>query len=178
MAVKVVGGAAGALIVGLFALNALSDGGGEKAEQPVAASAGQSDELPPAGGGAPQGDLLPAGGGPAQAPQDNAKSDQDPRAEQVPREVTLTASPAGRGRVGSVMEISIRNNTGKPLTVMATLVRGDGRSGVVGEGTLAPGSRVVEPGQTAQGTVEFSSSTTPHQVALVDLSGNVVAASN
>jgi hypothetical protein len=58
------------------------------------------------------------------------------------------------------------------------MVKGDGHSAIVGEGTLAPGSRTVQPGETVTGTVEFSTAAAPHQVALLDLSGNVVAASD
>ncbi|MFE0472467.1 hypothetical protein ACFW2V_12720 [Streptomyces sp. NPDC058947] len=73
--------------------------------------------------------------------------------------------------------MTIRNNTDEPFTALATLVQGDGRPAVVGEGTLAPGARVVNPGETVEGTVEFSVGVTPRQVTLWDLSGNLVAAS-
>jgi hypothetical protein len=173
MAVKVMGGVVGAMAVGALIFNA-SSGGGEQNPSTVA-SAEQGEELPPAGGAIQDGDLPAAGGGPQSPRQEEGpvRQTQQP----VHHGVTLSASPHGKGSVGAVVKISVRNDTEKPLTLMATLVRGDGRSGIVGEGTLAPGSRVVEPGGTAEGTVEFSAATAPHQVALVDLSGNIVALS-
>lgn len=174
MAVKVMGGVVGAMAVGALIFNASSGGGGEQNPSAVASSE-QGEELPPAGDAIQDGDLPAAGGG----PQPSRQEEEPVRQTKQParRGVTLTASPSGKGSVGAIVKISVRNDTEKPLTLMATLVRGDGRSGIVGEGTLAPGSRVVEPGGTAEGTVEFSAATAPHQVALVDLSGNIVALS-
>lgn len=174
MAVKVMGGVAGAMVVGALILSASS--GGDDGRTPSAtASAERGGELPPAGGEIQDGDLPAAGGG----PQSPRQGEEPVRQTQQParKGVTLTAASSGKGSVGAIVKISIRNDTEKPLTLMATLVRGDGRSGIVGEGTLAPGSRVVEPGDVAEGTVEFSTATAPHQVALVDLSGNIVALS-
>lgn len=75
------------------------------------------------------------------------------------------------------MEVTITNSTEEAMVVMSSMVKGDGRSAVIGEGTLAPGSRRIEPGETATGTVEFAAKKAPIQIALMDLSGNVVAAS-
>jgi hypothetical protein len=89
--------------------------------------------------------------------------------------VTLSATPSGSGSVGAIVKLTVVNNTDEAVVVMSSMVKGDGRPAVIGEGTLAPGSRRVEPGETA--TVEFATKKAPAQVALVDLSGNVVAAS-
>jgi hypothetical protein len=76
------------------------------------------------------------------------------------------------------MKISIRNNTDKPVTVMNSIIKGDGKSSIVGLGTLAPNkSRTVQPNEEVEGTVEFATDTPPQQVALCDLWGNVVAVS-
>lgn len=93
------------------------------------------------------------------------------------RGITLEVHPSGKGRVGAIVDVTIHNNTDRSLTVLATLMKGDGRPAVVGEGTLAPGSRAVEPGETVEGTLEFASTKAPSQVALFDLSGNLLAAS-
>jgi hypothetical protein len=90
----------------------------------------------------------------------------------------LSAAPVGKGQVGVVMKVTIRNSTDEQVTVLATMVKGDGRPAIVGEGTLAPGLRTIEPGEVVEGTVEFSTNTAPHQVALLDLSGDLVAASD
>ncbi|MCP9209680.1 hypothetical protein [Streptomyces cucumeris] len=74
-----------------------------------------------------------------------------------------------------VMKVKIHNGSDEALTVLATLIKGDGRSAIAGEGTLAPGARGVEPGETVEGTVEFSSGVAPRQIVLLDLSGDVVA---
>src|SRR5690606_2804349 len=170
-AVKVMSGVAGALIIGALALSATSGGGEGGQDSSVTASA-ESGDLPPAGGGVESSDLPAAGAGPDSPPQ------QADAPEQTSGGVTLGVDPSGRGRIGAVVNVTISNETGKPLMVMATLVQGDGRPAVVGEGTLAPGSRTVQPGETVSGTVEFAANAAPRQVALLDLSGNVVAANN
>jgi hypothetical protein len=91
--------------------------------------------------------------------------------------VTLTAVPAGRGEVGVLVEVTIRNDTEDAMTIMPSMMKGDGNSAMVGEGTLAPGSRRIEPGETVAGTIEFAAGEAPAQIVLTDLSGNVVAAS-
>ena len=121
---------------------------------------------------APQGEYLPpAGNGPAEAPVTETPETSPPKV------ATLGFSPSGSGRVGAVVRVRISNDTDERLTLIANLVRGDDRPGIVGEGTLAPGAKVIEPGQTVEGTVEFAVGKPPQQVVLVDLSGNVVAAS-
>lgn len=172
-AVKVVGGAAGAIIAGILVLNAIPGGGGSGDGKPVtSASARQGGGDLPAAGGGPK-DVLPATDGSSQS-----QAQQDSPASAAPKVVTLTAKPFGKGRVGAVMKVTIHNGTDETVTVLATMMKGDGRPAVVGEGTLAPGSRTLQPGQTATGTVEFSTAVAPHQVALLDLSGNVMAASS
>ena len=58
------------------------------------------------------------------------------RAGLVPRSsvepVTLTIEPQGKGRVGAVMEVAIVNNSDEPITLMASLILGDGRTAIVG----------------------------------------------
>lgn len=162
-AVKVAGGVVGVALLGALAINAASKGDEARHAEPTAVE--QEQDLPAAGNG--PGVAVPE------------KSGTASKAPAVPQEtVTLTAEPSGKGRVGAIVKVSIRNDTSDSLTVLATLVEGDGRPAVVGEGSLAPGSRVIEPGNTAEGTVEFSSSKPPGQVVLLDLSGNIVAASN
>jgi hypothetical protein len=108
--------------------------------------------------------------------EDKAESSRGPEkaAEKV---ATITATSSGKGQIGAVVEVSIHNGTDDTLTVMPSLVKGDGRPAVIGEGTLAPGILRIEPGATGRGTVEFASGKAPSQIALVDLAGNVVAAS-
>lgn len=176
-AAKILGVAAGAVIAGTFILGSASgeEEGPKGASAPVAVE--QEGDLPPAGGTFPQGNPPVAEKGPATGGRGEEGA---PTQEQAParQSVTLTAVPSGeKGRVGVIVKVTIHNGTDKPLTVLATLMKGDGRSAVVGEGTLAPGSRTVEPGETVEGTVEFATSEAPRQVSLHDLSGNVVAAS-
>lgn len=157
-AALLVGGSVAVLLVGLLATQGPGgdEGGTGKAGSSVSS--------------AQQGGLPAAGAGPGEAASPQAVQGN-------PASVTLTATPTGRGRVGAVMKVSIRNNTGNALTVLASLVSGDGRSALVGVGTLAPGARTVQPGARAEGTVEFSARTPPRQIVLLDLSGNVVATS-
>ena len=89
----------------------------------------------------------------------------------------MTAVPDGTGSVGAIVKLTIRNGTDETVVVMSSMVKGDSRPAVIGEGTLAPGSRRIEPGETATGTVEFAAKKAPSQVILTDLGGNVVAAS-
>lgn len=168
-AVQVVGGIAGVIVIGVLALGSMPDGDKGKAAASASVSAGPVEDLPAAG-------ALPQGGRPAGGRQTQGTQPAGPAA--IEQTVQLTATPSGKGRVGAIMKISISNGTDEPLTVLASLVKGDGRSAVVGEGTLAPGSRIIQPGETAEGTVEFSAARAPHQVSLFDLSGNLVAASN
>lgn len=157
-------GAAGAAVAGVIVFSVMPHGGsGAPAETQSASSQAPSDSLPAAGGG-------PAG----MPEQDKAKLAEK---TQAPKTVTLTAKPSGEGQVGAVVEVAIHNGTDDTLTVMPSLVKGDGRPAVIGEGTLAPGLLKIEPGETGKGTVEFATSKAPAQIALVDLSGNVVAAS-
>lgn len=117
--------------------------------------------------------MPPAGSGPTELPQDAGTTLVAPS----PRVVTLSAESSGKGRVGIVVKVSIYNGTEDRVTLLANFVKGDGRPALVGEGTLAPSSRVIEPGQTVEGTVEFAMGTMPQQVILVGLSGEIVAAS-
>jgi hypothetical protein len=172
--VKVVGGVAGAVIVGSLFLNAATDGSEQEGKSPATTSTSQSADLPPAGGGVSGEDLPAAGEGPAQSPSRATPPPGQPTAKVV----TLSATPAGKGQVGVVMKVTIRNSTDEQVTVLATMVKGDGRPAIVGEGTLAPGLRAIEPGEVVEGTVEFSTKTAPHQVALLDLSGDLVAVSD
>src|SRR5690606_8765651 len=87
---------------------------------------------------------------------------------QKPKTVTLSATPAGVGQVGAIVKVTITNNTDSAVIIMPSMVKGDGRAAVVGEGTLAPGSREVQPGETVTGTVEFASQKAPGQAVLVD----------
>lgn len=157
--------AAGAAVAGIAIFSAMPGDGGSATPGKVESSASQGDFLPPAGGGAEEGkgDQPPKQEGASQAP--------------VPKVVTLTVTPSGKGATGAIVDVTIHNGTDSALTVMPSLVKGDGRPAMVGEGTLAPGLLKIEPGGTGRGTVEFATSEPPAQVILVDLSGNVVAAS-
>lgn len=159
-------GAAGAAVAGIIIFAAVPHG-----ESAAPASSQKVSSQ------APDGSLPAAGGGPAGMPEeDKAPASEKPRAP-APKIVTISASPAGSGQVGAVVEVVIHNGTDDTLTVMPSLVKGDGRPAVIGEGTLAPGLLKIEPGETGKGTVEFATKKAPAQVALVDLSGNMVAAS-
>lgn len=160
---KIAAGVAGAVVVGVLAVNGVSgNGSGIKGSSPVSA------EWTP-GASAAGADLPAAGGGPAEATRDQAP------AAPVKKEVTLTATPSGKGRIGAVVTIAVHNGTDRPVMVLASLVKGDDRPAVVGEGTLSPGSRVIAPGDTAEGTVEFPVEAAPSRIALVDLRGNIIA---
>jgi hypothetical protein len=158
-------GAAGAAVAGIVVFAAMPHGGSPSPTGSSASSAAQPGGFLPAAGGGPSGD-----------PQDRAEASTSP-VKPKPKTVVLTASPDGSGQVGAVMKVTITNNTDETVVVMSSMVKGDGRPAVIGEGTLAPGSRRIEPGETASGTIEFASKKAPDQVALMDLSGNVVAAS-
>jgi hypothetical protein len=165
---KVAGGVAGAVIVGTFAIHGVA-GGSTGASAVTSAGAKGAEEV--RGVEASGNALPPAGGGPAEAQQNQ------PSAASARKAVTLTAASSGVGRIGAIVTLSIHNGTDRPLTVLASLVKGDSRPAVVGEGTLAPGSRIVQPGDTVEGTVEFSSEGAPHQVVLTDLKGTLIARS-
>jgi hypothetical protein len=168
---KVVGAAAGVVVAGILVAQGISGAGGNSEKPPASVSASQGEDLPAAGGG-PENALPAAGGG-----QPSTKLEQQSPSP-APKVVTLKAAPSGKGRVGAMVSVTIHNGTDEPVTVLATMMKGDGRPAIVGEGTLAPGSRTVQPGETVTGTVEFSTAAAPHQVALLDWSGNIVAASN
>lgn len=175
---KVVGGVAVAVVAGALLFGSCGKGGEGDATAPQATTMTESEVdgfFPPAGDGDPEADLPAAGGSPqGEVSRETVRQPE----QQAASTVTITAEPSGKGRIGSVVTVTIRNGTSSPLTVLASLVKGDGRPAVVGEGTLAPGSRVVQPGESTQGTVEFASAQAPNQVALVDLSGNLIAMSN
>jgi hypothetical protein len=158
-------GAAGAAAVGILVFTVMPHGGDSPAGSPTGSSSASQEGFLPA-----------AGGGPSEGAKDRAEASAAPTPE-VPKTVTLTATPDGSGDVGAVVKVTVVNNTDEAVVVMSSMVKGDGRPAVIGEGTLAPGSRRIEPGETATGTVEFAVKKAPGQVALVDLSGNVVAAS-
>lgn len=159
-------GAAGAAVVGILVFTVMPHDGSTPADIPGASASSSVGDFPPA-----------AGGGPSEGAQDRAEASQAP-APQKPKVVTLTATPSGSGTVGAIVRLTVVNNTDETVVVMSSMVKGDGRPAVIGEGTLAPGSRRIEPGETATGTVEFATKKAPVQVALVDLGGNVVAASD
>lgn len=158
-------GAAGAAAVGILVFTVMPHGGDSPADSPTVSSPASQEGFLPA-----------AGGGPSEGAQDRAEASAVPTPE-VPKTVVLTAAPSGSGDVGAVVKVTVVNNTDETVVVMSSMVKGDGRPAVIGEGTLAPGSRRIEPGETATGTVEFAVKKAPSQVALMDLSGNVVAAS-
>jgi hypothetical protein len=158
-------GAAGAAAVGVLVFTVMPHDGSTPADVPGVSASSSVGDFPPA-----------AGGGPSEGAQDRAEESRAP-APQKPKVVTLSATPSGSGSVGAIVKLTVVNNTDEAVVVMSSMVKGDGRPAVIGEGTLAPGSRRVEPGETATGTVEFATKKAPAQVALVDLSGNVVAAS-
>lgn len=158
-------GAAGAAAVGILVFTVMPHGGNSPAGSPTGSSSASREGFLPA-----------AGGGPSEGAQDRAEASSAPTPE-APKTVVLTAVPNGSGDVGAVVKVTVVNNTDEAVVVMSSMVKGDGRPAVIGEGTLAPGSRRIEPGETATGTVEFAVKKAPGQVALVDLSGNVVAAS-
>lgn len=169
-AMKVMGLAVGAVVAGLVILNSASGGDEPDRKASPSAPAPAADGDLPAAGGVPQGGATPVASGEPSARHSGSKPAPAPK-------VTLDATPSGTGRVGAIVKVTIHNGTADPVTVLSSMVKGDGRPAVVGEGTLAPGSRSIQPGETATGTVEFSSKAAPEQIALVDLSGNVVAVS-
>lgn len=160
-------GAAGAALTGVILFAAMPDEGLGVHAGTAKPSVDAEAFLPPAGT-APQEAVTEDGF----APGAGATESVTPSGV-----VTLFAEPAGRGRTGALVKVTIRNDTPETVTVMPSMMQGDGRSAMVGEGTLAPGSRQVEPGETVEGTVEFASKGSPSQVVLLDLSGGVVAAS-
>lgn len=157
--------AAGAAAVGILVFTTIPHGGDSPADTPGASSSASQE-----------GFLPPAGGGPAEGATDRAEGSSAPPARK-PKEVVLAATPEGSGQVGAVVKITITNNTDEAVVVMSSMVKGDGRPAVIGEGTLAPGSRRIEPGEIATGTVEFATKRAPVQIALMDIGGNVVASS-
>lgn len=161
-------GAAGAAVAGILVFAVMPDGGAGASAGTTGPSvvSGQDGGLPAAGGG-PGG---AAGGTPEESPTRTSV--------QKPKMVTLSATPAGVGQIGAIVKVTVTNNTDSAVIIMPSMVKGDGRAAVVGEGTLAPGSREVQPGETVTGTVEFASQKTPGQIALMDLGGDVVAASD
>lgn len=162
---KLILGAAGAAVVGVIAFAAVPHGDSGTPAGSSAPSAASQDGFLPA-----------AGGGPSEGAQDRTEASTAP-AKPKPKTVLLSATPDGSGRVGAVVKVTIVNNTDETVVVMSSMVKGDGRPAVIGEGTLAPGSRRVEPGETVSGTVEFAVKKAPSQIALMDVGGNVVAAS-
>lgn len=158
-------GAAGAAAAGILVFTVMPHGGDSPADSSTNSPSASQEGFPPA-----------AGGGPSEGAKDRAETSAAP-APEIPKTVVLTAVPSGSGDVGAVVKVTVVNNTDEAVVVMSSMVKGDGRPAVIGEGTLAPGSRRIEPGETATGTVEFAAKKAPSQVALVDLGGNVVAAS-
>lgn len=159
-------GAAGAAVAGILVFAMMPDGSPE-----VPTGAASSPEVQ-------QGDSLPAaGGGPAEGAQDREETNAAPASKAPPKTVVLSASHEGYGQVGAIVKVTITNNTENAIIVMSSMVKGDGRPAVLGEGTLAPGSRSIEPGETATGTIEFATKKPPAQIILMDIGGNVVAAS-
>lgn len=160
-------GAVGAALVGIVVFAAMPDGGPDGNPAVVEATTSPETFLPPAGG-------MPSG-----AADEVPMSSEESRKPAAPAEgvVALLAEPAGKGDTGALVKVTIRNGTDDAVVVMSSMMRGDGRSAMVGEGTLAPGSRKIGPGETATGTVEFVAKKPPSQVVLMDLSGKVVATS-
>lgn len=155
-------GAAGAAVAGVIVFAVVPHGDSAPSGLPApSATARQEGSLPAAGAG-------PAGA---------SQTSQTPSRQAAPKVVTMTADPSGTGRVGAVVKVTIHNGTDNAITVMSSMMKGDDRSAVLGEGTLAPGARQVEPGETVTGTVEFAVKQAPSQVVLFDIGGNVVAAS-
>lgn len=159
-------GAAGAAVAGILVFAAMPDGGS-------GAPAGTTE---PSAASSQDGGLPAAGGGPGGAVGGASEESPTRTSARKPKTVTLSATPAGVGQVGAIVKVTITNNTDSAVIIMPSMVKGDGRAAVVGEGTLAPGSREVQPGETVTGTVEFASRKAPGQVVLVDLGGDVVAA--
>lgn len=159
-------GAAGAAVAGVLVFAMMPDG---SSGVPTGTTASSE---------APQGGFLPAaGGGPAEGAQDREEAGVAPASKAPPKTVVLSATPEGSGQVGAIVEVTITNNTENAIIVMSSMVKGDGRPAVLGEGTLAPGSRSIDPGETATGTIEFATKKPPTQIVLMDIGGNVVAAS-
>lgn len=152
-------GAVGAALAGVVLFSVVLGGGGD--------GKAVSDQQAPSQGAY----LPPAGDMPSEAAQEPGEAPRSPQA------VTLHASPSGSGSVGAVVEVTIINGTEGTVLVMSSMVKGDGQSAIIGEGTLAPGSREVGPGEAVTGTVEFAAEKPPAQIALMDIGGNVVAAS-
>lgn len=159
-------GAAGAAAVGILMFSVIPHDGSGPSGTPGASVTSSQGAFPPA-----------AGGGPTEGQADREEAETVPASRAAPKKVSLLAEPAGSGGVGAVVKVTIANGTDEEIIVMSSMVKGDGRPAVIGEGTLAPGSRTVGPGETATGTVEFASKAAPSQVVLMDIGGNVVAAS-
>lgn len=152
-------GAAGVALAGAALFMAMPDGGDAGKAVSGQQAPSQGEYLPPAG------DV------PTEAAQEPGS------ASQAPQVVTVEVLSSKPGPIGVVVELAITNGTGEAMVVMSSMVKGDGQSAVIGEGTLAPGSREVVPGGTVTGTVEFAAKKQPAQVVLLDFSGNVVAVS-
>lgn len=120
------------------------------------------------------GELFPAaGGGPTEAASVDAERGV-PSAVAV-EGVALRKGDGKAGRTGVLVELTVTNRTNRPLILSANLFVGDGRTGMVGEGTLAPGSRTVPPGGEAKGTVEFAGLKSVTQIVLSDFQGLILA---
>jgi hypothetical protein len=158
-------GAAGAAAVGVLMFTVLPHDGGGPSDLPGASVTTSQEAFPPAAGG----DLQEGG-------KESSAADQTPAEKEAPKVVSLSAVASGSGSVGAVMEVTITNDTDDTILVMSSMVKGDGQAAIIGEGTLAPGSRTVGPGEEVTGTVEFAAKNAPSQVVLMDIGGNVVAA--
>lgn len=145
---------AGVVAIGVVGLVVAGVSGGGEPSTPRPVGEGREVFLPPAGGFEPSASPAPP-----------------------PRIVKLSARPVGRGDVGQLVEVTVVNETSEPVLLMSSLLEGGGRPAIVGEGTLAPGSRTVEPGGEAKGTVEFVGEEPPDLVVLTGLDGGIVATS-
>ena len=155
-----IAGAAGAAVAGILVFAVMPEGSAGGTPGPAASPVSTQEGFLPA-----------AGSGPSEAARDRS---EDP-AIKAPKLVTVTAAPSGTGSVGAIVELTIHNGTDEVVVVMSSMVKGDGRPAVIGEGTLAPGSRKIEPGETVSGTVEFAAKKEPLQILLMGLDGSVVA---
>lgn len=165
-------GAVAVAAVGLLAMSA-ANGSEEGAREHVATDRGAMSDAPPA-----------AGGGVFEDPvlDEPKKSEPAPSRTreklEIPKKVILAASPAGKGDTGVMVQLTITNGTSESVSLIPSMIQADGNSGILGEGTLAPGkSRMVEPGKTVFGTVEFSASSQPSQVAILGGDYNPIATS-
>lgn len=156
-------GVATVALVGAILVNATTSDG-ETSRAPKPGSSAQ-EVLPIS----EKGDLFPAAGG--------DRDSREPIKPDLPvmTGVALFSKVVGSGQTGVLIEMTIENNTDATIMLMSSMFKADGRSGMVGEGTLAPGSRTLGTGEVVTGTVEFAADGLPAQIVLLAIDGRAIA---